>query len=169
MQRSTALIICLAALCGAAAARELTAFDVAAHGRELLQLSAECSRAIPNCNTCTFRTVGSTTRAICTQCATGYVVKASGRACCEFLLVWGFWGLLERADTCGVLVQKARKALLGLREYDVCNRSLHHFSSLPFFFLSLLPPLPPNPPPQKKHNRVRCWLLQQRWHDLQRL
>jgi hypothetical protein len=77
-------LICLAALCGAAAARDLSMFDVAAHGRELLQSTTECSRSIANCDTCTFRTVGSTTRAICTKCATGYVVKASGRACCEF-------------------------------------------------------------------------------------
>jgi hypothetical protein len=79
-----ALVLCLAALCGSAAAGRPDLFDVSGDaGRGLLQSGADCS-SIPNCATCRFQFVrGTVTRAVCTACNTGYVPKALGTACCE--------------------------------------------------------------------------------------
>lgn len=73
-------LVLLAALCGAALGR-----DFSPAGRDLLQVSsAECNRAVNGCKTCRFQFFrGTVTRAICTQCNTGYVVKNSGQACRE--------------------------------------------------------------------------------------
>jgi hypothetical protein len=77
-----ALVLCLAALCGSAAAGRPDLFDVSGDaGRGLLQSGADCS-SIPNCATCRFQFVrGTVTRAVCTACNTGYVPKALGTAC----------------------------------------------------------------------------------------
>ncbi|KAI8470423.1 MAG: hypothetical protein J3K34DRAFT_521329 [Monoraphidium minutum] len=78
-------LLLLAAVLGAAhAARELD--DVSADaGRHLLQASpnaTDCDRSVKNCIACRYQFYrGTVTKAICTTCATGYVVKASGRAC----------------------------------------------------------------------------------------
>ena len=78
-------LVLLAALCGAALGR-----DFSPAGRDLLQVSAdECNRAVNGCKTCRFQFFrGTVTRAICTQCITGYVVKKSGQECCECPLGW---------------------------------------------------------------------------------
>ena len=44
--------------------------------------TSDCARSIPNCKTCRYQLyTGTVTKAICTGCENGYVVKASGRAC----------------------------------------------------------------------------------------
>ena len=80
-------LVLLAALCGAALGR-----DFSPAGRELLQTPTadECARSVPNCKACRYQFFrGTVTRAICTQCTTGHVVKESGRSCCECPSGWG--------------------------------------------------------------------------------
>lgn len=76
MQRVT--LILLAALCGSAMAREVPMSPV---GRELLQAAADCARSVPHCAVCRWQKFGTTTLAVCTQCAAGYVPKNGGREC----------------------------------------------------------------------------------------
>ena len=52
--------------------------------RQLQQTQADCARSVPGCKACRFQFFkGTVTRAVCTQCDTGYVVKKSGQECCE--------------------------------------------------------------------------------------
>lgn len=44
--------------------------------------AADCNRSVRHCDTCRYQFFrGTTTKAICTKCETGYLAKASGRAC----------------------------------------------------------------------------------------
>jgi hypothetical protein len=46
------------------------------------QTEADCDRSVKNCRQCRYQFFrGTTTKAICTKCDTGYLPKASGRAC----------------------------------------------------------------------------------------
>lgn len=46
------------------------------------QTEADCDRSVKNCVQCRYQFFrGTTTKAICTKCKTGYLPKASGRAC----------------------------------------------------------------------------------------
>jgi hypothetical protein len=81
--------------------------------RALLQAGNDCSRTVTNCETCRFQMfAGSVTRAICTKCATGYVIKASGRGCCEL-----FFMLL--CFVCVVCVSLRRWLLDGCCDCDI--------------------------------------------------
>jgi hypothetical protein len=62
-----------------------------ASARTLLQGSADCLGAIPNCVACTFRSFGSVTRAVCSRCSDGYRPRTGGRECCE-CAPGGVWG-----------------------------------------------------------------------------
>lgn len=68
------------------ASRDRLSANAASSGRQLQQLptAADCSRAVPHCRACRFQAFGTVTKAVCTFCETGYVVKAQGRACCEW-------------------------------------------------------------------------------------
>jgi hypothetical protein len=95
MARYGLVLFCLVALFSSAAlaTRELPV-DGDDQGRQLLQTpgTADCDRSVKNCLTCRYQFLaGTVSRAICLTCATGYVVKASGRGCCEFL-GWGMEG-----------------------------------------------------------------------------
>ncbi|KAI8467373.1 MAG: hypothetical protein J3K34DRAFT_523771 [Monoraphidium minutum] len=95
MRHSDLALAVLALLAGAAAAARapgLAAPGAAPPGgadgpagRQLLQASpnaTDCDRSVKNCVACRYQFYrGTITKAICTRCAIGYNVKASGRAC----------------------------------------------------------------------------------------
>ena len=51
--------------------------------RQLQQLGT-CSTFVANCSTCRFVTSGTRTVTVCTMCNDGFLVKNSGRSCCEW-------------------------------------------------------------------------------------
>jgi hypothetical protein len=74
------------ALSHTAAGFEQQRTDDSGTGRALLQLPTpeDCNRSVPNCIACRFQaSAGGASRASCTRCDAGYVVKSSGRGCCE--------------------------------------------------------------------------------------
>jgi hypothetical protein len=90
MARCGLALFCLVALFSSAAMASLDGGD---SGRQLLQSpdATDCDRSVANCLTCRYQFYRATiTRAICLTCKVGYVVKASGRGCCEFL-GWSGW------------------------------------------------------------------------------
>lgn len=58
--------------------------------RRLLQTynATICQQFILNCVACRFQSVGGSTKAICSRCAPGHIVKSQGRACCELTPSW---------------------------------------------------------------------------------
>jgi hypothetical protein len=87
MARCGLALFCLVALFSSAAMASLeVSADGDQQGRQLLQDGTDCDRSIKNCATCRYQFYRATvTLAICLTCQPGYVVKASGRGCCEFL------------------------------------------------------------------------------------
>ncbi|KAI8474459.1 MAG: hypothetical protein J3K34DRAFT_493826 [Monoraphidium minutum] len=54
----------------------------AAPGRRLAQTAEDCANSVPHCMQCRYQFYGGTaTKAVCSRCEVGYVVKASGRGC----------------------------------------------------------------------------------------